>query len=168
MLTCTDQGQLFFFWWSTIKNYSFLLVCLQSVINTIQFITAQCTLIFKVERIEQKTSRSSSKERKKEIECLSLLSQGLNASKVSFERSQNMLYSLKANKNHVQGDHISLARPHHNGLNFFLNNLEENNYVHINQGTFVNIEDSMVPRNMLSSTLYVSKALKQAKNLSDI
>ena len=39
-----------------------------------------------------------------------------------------MLYSLKANKNHIEEDHISLARPYHNGLNFFLNNVEENNY----------------------------------------
>ena len=65
-------------------------------------------------------------------QCLEYLvynfGQGLNGSKVSFERSQNMLYSLKANKNHIEEDHISLARPYHNGLNFFLNNLEENNF----------------------------------------
>ena len=66
--------------------------------------------------------------------------QGLNGSKVSFERSQNMLYSLKANKNHIEEDHISLARPYHNGLNFFLNNLEENNYKSLEMHVFLGME----------------------------
>ena len=77
--------------------------CLFTVCN--KYHTVYCSSMqfdfYSGERIEQETSKASSKERKKEIECLSLLSQGLNASKVSFERSQNMLYSLKANKNHV-------------------------------------------------------------------
>ena len=74
-MTCT-RVSYFSFGGARTKITVFLLVCLQSVINTVQFITAQCTLIFKAERIEQETSRSSSKERNKEIECLSLLSQG--------------------------------------------------------------------------------------------